>query len=218
MTFRLPRLAYTYEAMEPYLDGRTMELHYSRHHAQLVQRLNDVLRMVPSVAGRNLEETVEDIRAVPETWRQAFRNYAGGHLNHSLFWHILAPPAGADATAAGEPSGLLRQALESAFGNMADFRRKFADSAMSRFGAGWAWVAVDHNGEVDILTTPNEDSPIMLGYRPILGLDLWEHAYYLTYPTRREAYLDAFWHLVHWGHVAALYAHCIEMTGRIRSR
>ena len=124
----------------------------------------------------------------------------------------------ADPTAAGEPSGLLRQALESAFGNMADFRRKFADSAMSRFGAGWAWVAVDHNGEVDILTTPNEDSPIMLGYRPILGLDLWEHAYYLTYPTRREAYIEAFWHLVHWGHVAALYAHCIEMTGRIRSR
>jgi Fe-Mn family superoxide dismutase len=209
MTYQLPSLPYAYDALEPHVDTRTMELHHGRRHAGYVERLNHVLQQCTDLEGLSLEEIISDIRVVPEELRQELRFNGGGHLNHSLFWHILGPGKGPK-----RPEGQLLRAFESTFGQIEAFRQEFARAALSRMGSGWAWLSLDNHAHLEILTTPNEDSPIMLGYRPILGLDLWEHAYYLKYPDRREEYIQAWWNVVHWDKVAELYVHFLEMVSR----
>lgn len=208
MTFELPSLPYEYSALEPYIDARTMEIHHTKHHAGYIARLNKALEGRDSLRKMNLEEMIADIRVVPEEIRQEVRNQGGGHLNHSLLWHIIGPPQG------GGPTGTLRDAVNAIFGDFLKFQEQIASAAAMRFGSGWAWLAVNSGGKLEVLSTPNQDSPIMLGYRPVLGIDLWEHAYYLKYQNRRMDYIAAFWNVVNWRNVAELYQHCMEMVGR----
>lgn len=208
MTYELPPLPYPYDALEPYIDAQTLELHHGRHHAAYVHHLNQALEQCKDLANLSLEEILYDIRVVPEDLRQEVRNNGGGHLNHSLLWHTLSPSPPA------EPTGQLLHAIESTFGQLSKFQEELTNLGLSRFGSGWAWLCVDTHGRLEALSTPNQDSPIMLGYRPVLGLDLWEHAYYLKYHNRRDEYIEAFWHVVNWRRVAELYAHCLEIVAK----
>ena len=208
MIYQLPPLGYDYSALEPFIDTQTMEIHHSKHHGGYVSNLNKLLEDQPKYANRPLEEIVSDISMLPEDIRQGVRNNGGGHLNHSLFWHIMAPSKG------GEPDGILRHAINSTFGDFHHFKEEIVKAAMARFGSGWAWLAIDSQGRMEVISTPNQDSPIMLGYRPVLGVDLWEHAYYLKYQNRRSDYLAAWWNVVAWDKVAELYSHCLDMVAR----
>lgn len=208
MTFELPNLPYDYASLEPYLDARTMELHHTKHHSSYLAHLNKVLEGRENLRKLSLEEILSDIRVVPEEIRQEVRNYGGGHLNHSLLWHVMGPASGQG------PSGLIKDAISSAFGDFLKFQDLFTSAAMARFGSGWAWLLVTSGGKLEVLSTPNQDSPIMLGYRPVLGLDLWEHAYYLKYQNRRADYISGWWNIVNWKNVSELYQHCLEMVGR----
>lgn len=208
MTYQLPALAYPYDALEPHIDTRTMEIHYNRHHANYVNSLNRLLEGQAKLADKPLEEIISDISIVPEDIRQGVRNHGGGHLNHSLYWHTMGPGRG------GEPDGILRHAIVSSFGDFTRFKDDFVKAAMSRFGSGWAWLCLDYRGHCEIITTPNQDSPIMLGYRPVVGVDLWEHAYYLKYQDRKADYLAAWWNVVNWEKVAEVYSHCVDMVAR----
>jgi Fe-Mn family superoxide dismutase len=210
MIYRLPPLPYEYNALEPFIDALTMEIHHTKHHASYVDNLNKALVGLDNLSAMPLEDILADIRSVPEEVRQQVRNHGGGHLNHSLFWQIMGPGAG------GEPTGTLREAIDATFGNYASFKDEFVRTAMTRFGSGWAWLGVDHNGGLEVINTPNQDSPIMLGYRPILGLDLWEHAYYLKYQNRRADYVAAWWNVVQWEKVAEIHHHCMDMVARAR--
>ncbi len=210
MPHTLPALPYAYDALEPVIDARTMELHHTRHHAAYLATLNRLLGRSEFLRETPLEDILLDIRRVPEDIRQDVRNYGGAHLNHCLFWRVMSPSGG------GEPTGLLGQVLEAEFGGVTRFRERFSEVAMRRFGSGWAWACVDANGSLELTSTPNQDPPIMLGLRPILGLDLWEHAYYLQYQHRRIDYVHAWWDVVDWGHVTELYTHAMELVARAR--
>lgn len=191
--FTLPPLPYAADALEPYIDKQTMEIHHDKHHGGYVNNLNKALESAPQLAGKSLEELLANNCAiVPDNIKTAVRNNAGGHANHSMFWQILAPKAG------GQPSGKLADALKNAFGGFDQFKEKFAAAAASRFGSGWAWVVKDSSGKLDIISTANQDSPLMEGKFPVIGLDVWEHAYYLKYQNRRADYISAWWNLVNW--------------------
>ncbi len=198
--FQLPDLGYAYDALEPYIDARTMEIHHSKHHAGYTAKLNAALEAHPELHDRSAEELLANIDAVPESIRTAVRNNGGGYVNHNLFWDILTPGG------AGEPSGALADALNGAFGSLDAFKERFLSTAASHFGSGWGWLAVDGGGGLQVFSTLNQDSPLMQGMTPVLGVDVWEHAYYLKYQNRRPEYLDNFWSLINWDRVATRYA------------
>lgn len=200
MPFELPKLPYGYDALEPHIDARTMDIHYNKHHQTYVNNLNAAIEKHPELAGKSVEELVADLNAVPEDIRTAVRNNGGGHLNHSFFWPLMAPKAG------GKPDGELAAAIDKAFGSFDDFKAEFAKAATGRFGSGWAWLALDKGGKLVITSTPNQDNPISEGLKPVLGLDVWEHAYYLNYQNRRPDYISAWWNVVNWAQAASNYA------------
>lgn len=194
MKHTLPELPYTYDALEPYIDAKTMEIHHTKHHQAYIDKLNAALETHPDLAEKPLEELLSDLNAIPEDIRTQVRNHGGGHLNHSMFWKMMAPDAG------GEPTGDLAQAIESSFGGFADFKKAFSDAATGRFGSGWAWL-VDDGGNLVIVSTANQDTPLSEGKKPLLGLDLWEHSYYLHYQNKRPDYIAAWWNIVNWEEV-----------------
>ncbi|USG64753.1 superoxide dismutase [Brevibacillus ruminantium] len=198
MAHQLPELPYAHNALEPHIDTQTMEIHHGRHHATYVNNLNAALEAHADLQSKSVEELISNLDALPEGIRTAVRNNGGGHANHTLFWEILSPNGG------GEPTGALADAINSAFGSFDNFKAEFAKAATTRFGSGWAWLIVD-GGKVAITSTPNQDSPIMEGKTPILGLDVWEHAYYLKYQNKRPDYIGAFWNVVNWDEVSKRY-------------
>ena len=198
MAYTLPKLPYAYDALEPYIDAQTMEVHHTKHHQAYITKVNEAIAGSPLEA-LSVEKLVSDLNAVPENIRTVVRNHGGGHANHSLFWTVLAPRAG------GTPSGALAKAIDAAFGNFDKFKELFSTAAASRFGSGWAWLSVK-DGELVLESTANQDSPLMEGHTPILGLDVWEHAYYLKYQNRRPEYITAFWNVVNWEEVARRFA------------
>src|SRR5690606_9743623 len=197
--FELPDLPYAYDALKPTIDKETMNIHHTKHHNTYVTNLNNALEGHSDLQSKSIEELISDLNAVPEDIRTAVRNNGGGHANHSLFWKILSPSGG------GEPSGELADKINDKFGSFDKFKEEFEKAAATRFGSGWAWLIVD-NGELEVTSTPNRDSPLMEGKTPILGLDVWEHAYYLKYQNRRPEYISAFWNVVNWDEVAKLYS------------
>lgn len=192
MAFQLPPLPYPSDALEPSIDKQTMEIHHGKHHAAYVTNLNKALEQAPDLQNKSVEDLLKNnLAAVPEAIKTAVRNNGGGHMNHSMFWTILGPRAG------GSPTGNLAAAINSAFGSFDKFKEQFADAAAKRFGSGWAWLVKD-GSKVAITSTPNQDNPIMEGKYPIIGLDVWEHAYYLKYQNRRPEYVTAWWNVVRW--------------------
>lgn len=191
----LPKLAYAYNALEPHIDARTMEIHHAKHHQAYVDNLNKALDGQPALQTLSVEDLLKHIKTVPDVIRQAVINHAGGHANHSLFWTLMAPNAG------GTPGGALADALATTFGSFDKFKEEFTKAALGRFGSGWAWLVKDSAGKLSIASTPNQDSPLMQGLKPILGLDVWEHAYYLKYQNRRADYITAWWNIVNWSNV-----------------
>ncbi|KXZ23093.1 superoxide dismutase [Bacillus nakamurai] len=198
MAYKLPELPYAYDALEPHIDKETMTIHHTKHHNTYVTNLNKAIEG-SALAEKSVDELVADLNAVPEDIRAAVRNNGGGHANHSLFWTLLSPNGG------GEPTGELAEEIKSVFGSFDAFKEKFAAAATGRFGSGWAWLVVN-NGKLEITSTPNQDSPLSEGKTPILGLDVWEHAYYLNYQNRRPDYISAFWNVVNWDEVSRLYS------------
>jgi superoxide dismutase, Fe-Mn family len=199
MAFELPQLPYAYDALEPHIDKETMNIHHTKHHNTYVTNLNNALEGNEELLSKTVEEVVSNLDAVPEAARTAVRNNGGGHANHSLFWQVISPNGG------GEPTGELAEAINSKFGGFEGFKEEFSKAATTRFGSGWAWLVVN-NGELEVTSTPNQDSPLMEGKTPILGLDVWEHAYYLNYQNRRPEYIGAFWNVVNWEEVSKRYA------------
>lgn len=200
MAFELPPLPYAENALEPYIDARTMSIHHGKHHAAYTNNLNNALADHADLAALSIEELLGNLDRVPEAKRTAVRNNGGGYANHNLFWQIMGPDAG------GAPAGELAEAINAAFGSFDAFKEKFGQAAATRFGSGWAWLYVDQNGNLAVTSTPNQDTPLMEGATPILGLDVWEHAYYLNYQNRRADYVEAWWNVVNWEAVAANYA------------
>lgn len=194
MTYTLPDLPYTFDALEPYIDEETMHLHHDKHHNTYVTNLNAAIEKHPELGEKTIEELLSDMDAVPTDIKTAVRNNGGGHANHSFFWKIMAPNAG------GEPTGAIKEAIDEAFGDFATFKEEFKKAAAGRFGSGWAWLVME-NGKLAITSTANQDSPLMEGKTPILGLDVWEHAYYLKYKNVRPDYIEAFWNVVNWEEV-----------------
>ncbi|MEC9080226.1 MAG: superoxide dismutase [Verrucomicrobiota bacterium] len=199
MAHTLPDLPYSHDALEPHIDARTMEIHHGKHHNTYITKLNDAIAGNADLEGKSIEELVSNLDAVPEDIRGAVRNNGGGHANHSLFWTVMGPDGG------GEPSGALAAAINAAFGSFSDFQAKFEAAGATRFGSGWAWLCVNGEGELCVCSTANQDTPLMEGRTPILGCDVWEHAYYLNYQNRRPDYLKAFWNVVNWDAVGANY-------------
>ena len=197
--FKLPDLPYSFDALEPHIDARTMEIHHDKHHAGYVSKLNDALEKHSDLHGKEIDELLRDIESVPDSIRTAVRNNGGGHANHSLFWEIMG-------AGGGEPGGELGQAIKQKFGSFQDFRTKVSSAGAGQFGSGWAWLVVDGSGGIDVYSTANQDSPYMKGHTPILGVDVWEHAYYLKYQNKRPDYLEAWWNTVNWDEVAKRYA------------
>lgn len=195
MAFELPKLPYAHDALEPHIDKTTMEIHHGKHHQTYVTNLNKALESAPELAGKSLEELLaNNLAIVPESIKTAVRNNGGGHWNHSFFWEILGPDAG------GAPTGNVAKAIDAAFGSFDAFKEKFTAAATGRFGSGWAWLVKSGDG-VEITSSPNQDNPVFEGKTPILGLDVWEHAYYLKYQNRRPEYIGAFWNVVNWAEV-----------------
>ncbi|EOL48985.1 superoxide dismutase [Enterococcus phoeniculicola] len=194
MTYTLPDLPYAYDALEPYIDVETMHLHHDKHHNTYVTNLNAAIEKYPELGEKTVEELISDMSAIPEDIRTAVRNNGGGHANHSFFWEILAPNAG------GAPTGAIKEAIDTTFGSFDKLKEEFKTAATGRFGSGWAWLVLN-NGKLEITSTPNQDSPLMDGQTPVLGLDVWEHAYYLKYKNVRPDYIEAFWNLVNWDQV-----------------
>lgn len=199
--FKLPPLPYASDALEPHIDARTMEIHHNLHHAAYVANLNKAVAQFPELGKKPVEDLVEDLNSVPDPIRTAVRNQGGGHLNHSFFWQMMARSGG------GLPKGDLAQAIENAFGGVLDFKGKFSEAAAKVFGSGWAWLVWDE-GVLKIETTANQDSPLSQGRHPLLGLDIWEHAYYLKDQSRRPEYISAFWNVVNWDFVSDRFAKC----------
>jgi Fe-Mn family superoxide dismutase len=200
MAFELPALPYATNALEPHIDTRTMEIHHGKHHNAYVTNLNKALEAYPDLQSKTIEQLLTSLDSIPEAIRGAVRNNGGGHYNHTMFWQIMGPGKG------GEPTGELAAAINSAFGSFAAFKEKFAAAGVGRFGSGWAWLIADKGGALSITSTPNQDNPISEGKTAILGLDVWEHAYYLNYQNRRPDYIAAWWNVVNWDEVAKRYA------------
>lgn len=203
MSYELPKLPYAYDALEPYIDAQTMEIHHTKHHAGYVANLNKAVE-AHDLGNPSPEDLVAAIHTLPEEIRTAVRNHGGGHVNHSLFWTIMGPDAG------GRPDGELAQAIEKHFGGYEQFQEKFTAAALGRFGSGWAWVSVTSDGQLVVEDTPNQNSPWMHGNIPILGIDVWEHAYYLKYQNRRADYVSAFYHVLNWAEVQRRYTDALE--------
>jgi Fe-Mn family superoxide dismutase len=199
MAHQLPALPYDAAALEPHIDTQTMQIHQGKHHAAYVNNLNAALEPHADLAGKSAEDLIRNLSAVPEAIRTAVRNNGGGHVNHAMFWQIMGPGKG------GAPSGALADAIAGAFGSFDAFKEQFAKAGMTRFGSGWAWL-VESGGKLAIESTANQDNPMMDGKRPIMGVDVWEHAYYLKYQNRRNDYLAAWWHVVNWDEVAKRFA------------
>jgi superoxide dismutase, Fe-Mn family len=202
--FELPALPYAEDALEPHIDAQTMNIHRTKHHNAYVTNLNAALEAHPDLQDKTLEELLaNNLALVPDAIKGAVRNNGGGHWNHSMFWHWMAPGAG------GEPTGKLAEAISAAFGDFATFKTQFKDAGIKRFGSGWAWLVTDAAGKLSIISTPNQDNPAMDNKTAILGVDVWEHAYYLKYQNRRPDYLEAFWNVVNWAKVAEMYTAAI---------
>jgi Fe-Mn family superoxide dismutase len=199
MAYELPKLPYAYDALEPHIDARTMEIHHTKHHQAYIDNVNKAIKGKADLEKKSVEDLIRDLKSVPEDIRTVVRNNGGGHANHSFFWRIMGPNAG------GEPKGRLADDIKSNFGNFDDFREKFAAAGVGRFGSGWAWLIKNKTGKLEIVSTPNQDSPLMDGNTPIVGVDVWEHAYYLKYQNRRADYLKAWWNVVNWDAVAKNY-------------
>jgi Fe-Mn family superoxide dismutase len=197
--FELPPLPYAFNALEPHIDATTMEIHHDRHHKAYVDNLNAALEKHPELPEHSPEDLIKNLNALPEDIRTAVRNNGGGHVNHTMFWSQMKAGGG------GEPQGALAEAINKAFGSYAQFKEAFSKAGVGRFGSGWAWLVAAADGTVSITSTPNQDNPLMEGHNPILGLDVWEHAYYLKYQNKRAAYIEAFWNVVNWDDVAARY-------------
>ncbi|NJL04928.1 MAG: superoxide dismutase [Chloroflexaceae bacterium] len=199
MPFELPALPYAEDALEPHIDARTMNIHHTKHHNAYVTNLNKALEGHAELADKSLPELLANLDSLPEAIRAAVRNNGGGHANHTLFWEIMAPGAG------GEPTGALAEAITTTFGSFDAFKETFAKAAATRFGSGWAWLVAHPDGSLEVTSTPNQDTPVMDGKQPILGLDVWEHAYYLHYQNRRPDYVSAWWNVVNWTKINELY-------------
>lgn len=195
MAFTLPKLPYDFSALEPHIDARTMEIHHGKHHQAYVNNLNAAIEKHPELASKSIEDLVKNWNAAPDDIRNAVRNNGGGHLNHSLFWEIMSPKGG------GEPSGKLADAIKKTFGDFAAFQEKLAAAGVGQFGSGWAWLVKTSDGGVAVVSTPNQDNPVSNGQTAILGVDVWEHAYYLNYQNRRPDYIKAWWNVVNWDEV-----------------
>jgi len=227
MAYELPKLPYPYDALEPHIDAQTMEIHYTKHHQTYVNNLNNALKGKADLEKKSVEDLISDLKAVPEDIRTVVRNNGGGHANHSFFWKIMGPNAGGEPkgkladdikstfgsfndfimgpNAGGEPKGKLADDIKSTFGSFNDFKEKFAAAGAGRFGSGWVWLIKNKSGKLEIISTPNQDSPLMDGNAPVLGLDVWEHAYYLKYQNRRPDYIKAWWNVVNWDAVGKNY-------------
>ena len=192
--YSLPDLPYGYDALEPHIDAKTMEIHHTKHHQTYVDKLNAAIEGKDDLFYENVDDLLRNFSKVPDDVKTPVRNHGGGHSNHSLFWTVLSADGG------GEPSGAVADAIKSSFGSFKEFQEKFNTAAANQFGSGWAWLVVD-GGKVDVISTPNQDSPLMDGKTPILGLDVWEHAYYLKYQNKRPEYIEAFWNVVNWEEV-----------------
>jgi Fe-Mn family superoxide dismutase len=199
MKYELPKLPYAYDALEPYIDAKTMEIHHAKHHQAYVNNLNAALEKHLEIADKPLEELLASLDAVPEDIRIAIKNHGGGHFNHSFFWTVMGPRAG------GEPTGKIGEAIAKTFGGFANFKETFTKTAIGTFGSGWAWLVSDKDGKLTIVSTPNQESPVSKGQKPILTLDVWEHAYYLKYQTKRPDYIEAWWNVVDWKAVEAIF-------------
>jgi superoxide dismutase, Fe-Mn family len=199
MAHELPALPYDYSALEPYIDEQTMHLHHDKHHATYVTNLNNALKDQSEYASLSAEDLVRRLNEVPESIRTAVRNSGGGHVNHTMFWQIMKPQGG------GEPTGALASAIQSAFGSFDAFKTALNDAGAKRFGSGWAWLVLDKSGKLSVTSTANQDNPLTDGLYPVLGNDVWEHAYYLKYQNRRPEYLNAWWNVVNWDEVARRY-------------
>jgi Fe-Mn family superoxide dismutase len=200
MAYELPSLGYASDALEPHIDAQTMEIHHGKHHNTYITKLNDALAGQDGLAGKDVWELIADLDSVPDTIRGAVRNNGGGHANHTLFWSIMGPNAG------GEPTGALGEAITSTFGSFDAFKTAFEAAGATRFGSGWAWLVVNAQGNLEVVSTPNQDNPVMDGTgKPVIGCDVWEHAYYLRYQNRRPDYLKAWWHVVDWNAANANY-------------
>ncbi|MEZ5327887.1 MAG: superoxide dismutase [Verrucomicrobiales bacterium] len=203
MSHSLPDLPYSLDALEPHIDARTMEIHHGKHHAAYITNLNNAIAGNEALESLSIEALISDLDAVPDDIRGAVRNNGGGHANHSLFWTSMAPGKG------GNPTGALSDAIDAAFGSFDTFKELFKKACLTRFGSGWAWLSVA-NGKLEVHSTANQDSPLMEGKTPLLGLDVWEHAYYLNYQNRRPDYVDAFWNVIDWDAIASRYATAIS--------
>ncbi|MGM0835746.1 MAG: superoxide dismutase [Bacillota bacterium] len=198
MAYELPQLPYAYDALEPHIDKETMNIHHTKHHNTYVTGINAALEGKTELQGKSVEELISNMEAVPAEIQTAVRNHGGGHANHSLFWNILTPGGSTS------PTGELADAITSKFGSVENFKEEFTKAATTRFGSGWAWLVVN-NGELEVTSTPNQDNPLMEGKTPILGLDVWEHAYYLNYQNRRPDYISSFYNVINWDVVGKLY-------------
>jgi Fe-Mn family superoxide dismutase len=201
MAYELPKLPYAYDALEPHIDARTMEIHHTKHHQSYITNINKAIKRIGNaeLESKPVEELIGDLNALPEKIRRAVRNNGGGHANHSFFWKIMGPKGG------GEPKGKLADDIKSTFGTFAAFKEKFTDAGIKRFGSGWVWLVKNKQGELAITSTPSQNNPLMQGDKPVLGLDVWEHAYYLLYQNRRPDYIKAWWNVVNWDAVAKNY-------------
>lgn len=199
MSYTLPPLPYAFDALEPHIDARTMEIHHDKHHAAYINNLNNALKDHPELAAKPVNELIADLSAVPEAIRPAVRNNGGGHSNHTFFWEIMGPGKG------GAPVGKLAEAITKAFGSFDEFKSKFEEAGVKRFGSGFAWLIVNKQGQLEIISLPNQDSPYMDGNKPVIANDVWEHAYYLHYQNRRPDYLKAWWNVVNWDHAEQNY-------------
>ncbi len=201
--FELPKLSYAYNALEPYIDEQTMVIHHTKHHQAYVDNVNKSLEKYPELLKARAEDLLKDLNKIPEDAKQAFRNHAGGVVNHSLFWTIMKPKG------RGEPREDLKKAIEKAFGSFESFKEKFSNAAMARFGSGWAWLVVN-KGNLEVYNLPNQDTPLSEGKTPLLNLDVWEHAYYLKYQNRRKEYIDNWWNVVNWEKAAEIYGKALK--------
>lgn len=200
MAHQLPDLPYGFDALEPHIDARTMEIHHGKHHAGYVSKLNAAIEGNSELANIEVEDLLKSLPKIPENIRTAVRNNGGGHYNHTIFWKIMGPDGG------GEPTGDLANAISNTFGSFQDFKSEFSKAAATRFGSGWAWLVLNKSGDLSVMSTPNQDNPISQELKPVMGLDVWEHAYYLKYQNRRPDYIEAWWNVVNWNAVAERYS------------
>jgi Fe-Mn family superoxide dismutase len=198
--YTLPPLPYDYAALEPHIDAKTMEIHYTKHHQTYITNLNNALKDHPGLQGKTIEDLISHLDAVPEAIRAPVRNNGGGHANHSLFWQLMKPGGG------GEPTGALAQAITAELGGFPAFKEAFGKAGLTRFGSGWAWLIAGKDGKLSVTSSPNQDSPIMDGFTPLLGVDVWEHAYYLKYQNRRADYITAWWNTLNWDEIGRRYS------------